>query len=406
MAENRKPVVFYGYIIVVAAFLIQMLTWGMQSIFGVFFIPLSDEFGWTRAAVSVAPALLYFMVGLASIFAGGLSDRFGPRLVLTLGGLFLGLGYLLMSQISTIWHFYLFYGVIIALGMSGSDVSLLSTIARWFVKKRGVMSGITKTGAGVGMLVMPLVANWLISTYEWRTSYIVIGVIALVFSILAAQFLKRNPGQMGLLPDGGRAEAKSPPLADSGFSLREAIHTRQFWLLCAVFALFVFCTQSIMVHIYPHAVDIGMSPAVAAKILATIGGASIAGRILMGIAGDRTGMRLATIIDFIILAVAFLWLQSAREAWMLYTFAILYGFAHGGFFTLISPMVAELFGLRSHGVIFGIVLFSGTTGGAISPVLAGYIFDTTGSYQLHFIIIASASIMAILLTAMIKRKIY
>ncbi len=403
---TKKPKFFYGYIIVVAAFFAEVLTLGTLNTFGVFFIPLSTEFDWTRATVSGASSLLYFLIGLAGIFTGRLNDRFGPRLVLTLCGLFLGLGYLLMSQISTIWHFYLFYGVIIALGMSSSEVPLLSTIARWFVKRRGMMSGIIKAGAGVGTLVMPLVAYWLIATYEWRTSYIVIGLIALVFLISAAQFLKRDPSQMGLLPDGNRVEGKSPQLTTSGFSLQQAIHTRQFWLLGAMFFLFLFCTQTIMVHIYPHAVDLGMSSAVATSILATIGGASIAGRFLMGIAGDRIGNRLAIIIDLIILAVAFFWLQLAREAWMLYTFTALYGFAHGGLFTLISPMIAELFGLRSHGVIFGIVMFSGTTGGAIGPVLAGYIFDITGSYQLDFIILASASIMAILLSAMINTKEY
>ena len=398
MAKNRNPVVFYGYIIVAAAFIIEVLTWGMQSTFGVFFIPLSDEFGWPRATVSWAPALLYFVVGLAGIFAGRLTDKFGPRLVMTLGGLLLGLGYTMMSQVHTLWQFYLFYGIIIALGMSGPDVSLLSTTAKWFTKKRGMMTGIIKTGAGVGMLATPLAANWLISTYGWRTSYIVIGIIALVLSISAAQLLKRDPSQMGLLPDGVKVKTKSTPLTASGISLREAIHTRQFWLLGAVFFLFIFCTQSIMVHIYPHAVDIGMSTAIATNILATIGGISIAGRFLMGSAADMIGSKLATTIDLIILATALLWLQSAREVWMLYTIAALYGFAHGGLFALISPLIADLFGLRSHGVIFGIVLFTGTTGGTFGPVVAGYIFDITGSYQLHFIIIAAASILATLLT--------
>ncbi|MFC1995789.1 MFS transporter, partial [Chloroflexota bacterium] len=390
--------------IVVAAFFIEVLTWGMQNTFGVFFIPLSNEFGWTRAMVSGAPSLLYFMVGLAGIFAGRLNDRFGPRLVMTLCGLFLGFGYLLMSQVNAIWQFYLFYGIIIALGMSGPDVSLLSTIAKWFVKKRGMMSGIIKAGAGVGMLVTPLAVNWLISTYEWRASYIIIGLIALVFTILAAQFLKSNPSRMELLLDGDVVEVKKPQLPTSGLSLREAIQARQFWLLGAVFFLFIFCTQTVMVHIYPHTIDLGVSSSVAANVLATIGGASIAGRFLMGSASDRIGTKLATIIDLIILVTSLLWLQVASEAWMLYAFATLYGFAHGGLFALVSPLIAELFGLRSHGVIFGIIMFGGTTGGAIGPVLAGYIFDITSSYQLDFIVITSASIIATLLTAMIKRK--
>ena len=267
-----------------------------------------------------------------------------------------------------------------------------------------MMSGIIKAGAGVGMLVMPLVANWLIVTYGWRTSYIVIGFVALVISMSAAQFLKRDPGQKGLLPHGDAVEGKSSNLEANSFSLQQAIHIRQFWMLGAIYFLFIFCISTVTAHIYPHAVDLGISETIAANILATIGGASIAGRFIMGSAGDRVGHRLAIIIDLIILAIAFLWLQLAREAWMLYFFTALYGFAHGGLFTLISPIVAELFGLHSHGVIFGTVMFIGTIGGAIGPVLAGWIFDITGSYQIDFLILATVSIIATLLATMIKTK--
>jgi len=402
LSENRKSGFFYGYIIVLAAFFVQVLMWGTFNTFGVFFVPLSAEFGWTRAMTSGPLSLSLLLMGLISIIAGRLNDRFGPRLVVTTCGFFLGLGYLLMSQVDTIWHFYLFYGVIIGIGMGGPDLSLLSTVARWFVKKRGMMTGIMKAGAGVGLLIMPLVANWLILTYGWRTAYIVTGLIILVPSIPIAQILRREPSQTGLLPDGGKVEEESFGLEAGGFTLQQAIHTRQFWLLCGVYLLFIYCVQTVVVHIYPHAVDIGISKTIAANILATIGGASIAGGFIMGSTGDRVGHKVAIIIDLIILAIALLWLQLAKEAWMLYIFAALNGFAHGGLYTLISPMVAELFGLRSHGVIFGIVTFIATIGGVIGPVVIGYIFDITSSYQLGFIILAAASIIAILLTINIK----
>ena len=341
-------------------------------------------------------------IGLVGIIVGRLNDRFGPRLVMTVCGLFLGLGYLLMSQVESIWHFYLFYGVVIALGMSGSDISLLSTLARWFVKKRGMMTGIIKAGAGINMLIMPLVANWLVFNYDWRTSYIVIGFVALVFSVLAAQFLRRDPGQKGLLPDGDKVEGKNLNLEATRFSLKKAIHTRQFWILSAIYFLFVLCAHTLITHIYPHVVDLGIAEATAANILATIGGASIAGRFIMGSASDRVGNKLTLIITLAMLGVALFWLLVAREAWMLYTFAALYGFAHGSLFTLISPIVAELFGLSSHGVIFGTVTFIGTVGGTIGPVMAGYIFDVTSSYQLGFIILAATSVIGIMLASLLR----
>ncbi len=405
-AKKEKPNFFYGYIVVVAMFFIQILSFGLYNTRGIFFVQLSTEFGWTRAVTSGPFSLAAFMFGLVSIIAGRLNDKFSPRLVMTIFFLVLGSGYVLMSQVNAVWHFYLFYGVIIGVGMSGSDVPVLSTLARWFVKKRGLMTGITKVGAGLGMLSMPLVTNWLISNYEWRIAYLIIGLVLLVVLVSAAQFIRRDPSQIGQLPDGEKVTEVSPASEDREISLRQAMHTRQFWLLTAVYFLFNFCVFTVMTHIYPHAVDLGISETVAANFLATVGGASIIGRLAMGSASDRIGNKLAMIIGLIILAVALLWLQLANETWELYLFVALYGFAHGGLFTLISPMTAELFGLGSLGTILGVLTFLGTVGGTIAPVAVGYIFDATGSYQLGFIITAAASIIAVLLMININVRRY
>jgi len=403
LIENRKPKFFYGYIIVTAAFCIQMVAWGISSTFGVFFKPLLTEFGWSRATISGASSLYSLLMGFLSIMAGGLTDRFGPRIIIGIGGFFLGVGYLLMSQINTIWQLYLFYGVIIGIGASPMDVSLLSTVARWFVKRRGMMSGIIKAGTGIGMLIMPIVANWLISTYSWRISYIILGSLALVLIISLAQLLRRDLGQMQQLSDGEeQATAGSVNLVEVGLSLREAIHTRQFWAICAAYLTILFCVQTIMIHIAPYTVDLGISATNAANVLGTIGGVSIVGRLVMGYAGDRNGNKPAMSICFLILVLALSWLQFAKELWMLYLFAIIYGVTHGGFFALISPMVAELFGTGSHGTILGIVIFIGAIGGTIGSVLAGYIFDITGSYQLAFLICAGVSAIGLILSLLLK----
>ena len=403
MTENRSPRFFYGYIIVVIAFGMQMIGWTILQTFGVFFNPFLDEFGWTRAAISGATSLNYLLIGIVSIIAGRLSDRIGPRLVMTGCGIFMGLGCLLMSQINVVWQLYLFYGVIVAIGMSAVDVVLLSTVARWFVKRRGMMSGVAKVGAGASMFIMPMVMSWLIYDYGWRTSYVVMGGVVLVFFVLTAQFLRRDPSQKGLLPDGvEEVNAGNLNSVEGGFSLQEAIHTRQFWMLCGMYLLLLFCVQTMIVHIVPHAIALGVSAARAATVLAAIGGASIVGRVVMGSIGDRIGSRLAMTICFVILVIALFWLQAAEELWMLYLFAIMYGFAHGGFFALISPVVAELFGLSSHGVIFGIVNFSSAIGGATGPVLAGRIFDVSGSYNQAFLICAIASVVALILISLLR----
>ena len=403
MISRGKHKYFYGYVVATAGFFIQAVGTGAYSTYGVFFNSFLMDFSWSRALISGASALSFFLFGLFGILAGRLNDKIGPRMVMTTCGVFLGIGYALMSQVQSAWQLYLFYGLVVAIGFSALDVSTLSTIARWFVKKRGMMSGIIKAGAGLGILLMPLVANLLISSYGWRTAYITIGSIVSVFVVLSSQFLKRDPSKMGLLPYGakksgiGHSDSKG-----AGFSLKEAIHTRQFWMLCATYLLFGFCGQVVFIHSVPHAIDLGASPTAAAGILSIVGGVSIAGRFIMGSASDRIGSKLTHISCFASILVAFICLSVTNESWTLYLFAVLYGFAHGGLWALLSPMVAEIVGLGSHGAIFGVVYFSFTSGGTVGAVLSGWMYDMTGSYQLVFLICVVLSIIAIVLALLLK----
>ena len=268
-----------------------------------------------------------------------------------------------------------------------------------------MMTGIVLAGVGVGTMVMPPAASWLIHNYGWRTSYIAVGVVALLFVVLAAQFLRRDPYQMGKLPHGkdeadNEMEAESP--ADSRLSLSGAIHTRQFWLLCGTFFGFFFCLQTVMVHTVIHATGLGISPSSAASILAIIGGLSIAGRIVMGSAGDRIGNKPALTISLVLMSLTLFWLTVAKEIWMLYLFAGIFGFGYGGLSALLSPLVAEVFGLRSHGAILGVATFIATIGGAIGPVAAGHIFDVGGSYQPAFLLCGTISVLAIILALLLR----
>jgi MFS family permease len=406
---DKKPRVFYGYVIVLVGFCIQALSWGMLATFGTFFSSFVEEFGWLRATISGAASLAGVVLGFVGIIAGRLGDRIGPRMVMVGCGAFLGSAYLLMSRINAPWQLYLFYGVIAGIGFSGMDVLPLSTVARWFARRRGMMTAIVKIGSGVGMWVLPLVATQLIFSYGWRDAYVYMGIVVLVVIVVAAQFLRRDPSRKGLLPYGvkevvgaGEIVADIPHRREDGFSLREAMHTSQFRILCAIYAITLFCGNTMLVHIAPHAVDLGFTQASAAGVLATIGAVSIAGRAVIGSAVDRIGTRRAVIICSIVLLAGLVWLQFASELWMLYLFAAMYGFSHGGFFTVLSPLLADLFGLSSHGAIFGGVFFSATTGGAVGPMLAGRIFDVTGSYQLAFLICGVASAAVLILSLFLR----
>jgi MFS family permease len=400
----KKPKYFYGYNIIASGFGIQALGIGIFVAFGVFFKPLLTDFGWSRATLSGAQSMALIIAGILGILVGRLNDRVGPRIVMTVAGFFFGLGLILMSGLNSVWQLYLFYGVIVGIGLSSIDIIPLSTTARWFVRRRGMMTGIVKVGTGTGQLALPLVASMLIAAYGWQTSYIVIGAAAMVLLISVGQLLRRDPARMGLLPDGDREiKTESSKPAETGFSLREALRTRQFWTICLAYLATMFCLLIIMVHIVPHATDVGISSTAAAGVLSAIGGISMAGRFVTGIAIDRIGNRLSMIICFILLILVLLWLQLARELWMFYLFAVVYGIAHGGLFTVISPIVAEYFGVRAHGALFGIVFFSSMVGGAIGPVLAGHIFDTTGSYTSAFWTCIAVAAFALLLVLSLRQ---
>jgi MFS family permease len=401
----KKPALFYGYVVVAGCFAIQATGVGTHIAFGVFFKPLLAEFGWPRAALAGAHSMAFMLMGLLGIFVGRLNDRLGPRVVMSVTAILFGLGLFLMSTANSLWQIYLFYGVVVGIGLSPIDVIALSTTARWFVRRRSMMSGIVKVGTGTGQLVIPFAASLLIISHGWRTSYIIMAVFATLMLAGMGQLLRRDPSQKGLLPDGDtQTDSTGFNLGEKGLSFHEALKTRQFWTICFINLTIMFSLMMILIHIVPHAMDIGLPATTAAGVLSTIAGASMLGRLLIGITADRAGIRACMIFCFTLLILAFLWLRLAKELWMLYLFAGVYGIGHGGHFTLISPLVAEHFGIRSHGVLFGIVLFAGNVGGALGPILAGYLFDINGSYSSTFWICAAAGSIALGLVLSLRQR--
>ena len=394
-----KKEIYYGYKIVGACFIIQGICYGATFTYGLFFSEFQSEFGWSRAMISGASSLSFLIGGVLGIPAGRVNDKIGPR-ALTVGtSLVFGLGYFLLSWLQSPWQLFLLYGLFVAVGFGSFDVITLSTVARWFVRRRGIMSGIIKVGTGSGQFVLPFFAAALISSYGWRHAYFILGILFMVLLVAVAQVMRRSPSELGLRPDNERSDP-SPDGSnsrDSGLHLKSVIRMRQFWAINLVEFTSLFCLLTIVVHIVPHAIDLGLPTKTAAGIISVIGGVSMLGRFVMGAAHDRIAGRRSLLICFFVLFCSLMWLQIAREAWMLFTFAFIYGFAHGGLFTVVSPTVAELFGTRSHGVLYGIILFSGNCAGAIGPILAGHIFDVTGSYRYAFLMLSVISIIGLVL---------
>ena len=367
----------------------------MWATFPIFLEPLLTEFGWTRAATSGAFSLYLIVCAVVGIPMGRLTDKFGPKILIVICGLIFGLGYILTSQISAIWQLYIFYGVLLGIGCT-DWIPTLSTVTRWFVKRRGLMVGIASSAWGLSIFIMPALSVWLISTYGWRNSFVIIGITTAVFIIGAAQFLKRDPSQMGLSPYGANeVKERNLDLQFRGLSLRQAMYTRQLWLLCGVYSLFLLSYAAYAIHIILYTTEQGISLASAANILVISGAVSFPAGIMLAGASDRIGGRLALTISCTLLLVASLWLQLASELWMFYLFAVIFGFAYGGFFALVPTVPAELFGLRAHGAVLGFISLGGMVGQAVGPVLAGYLFDVTGSYQSAFLLSIGATALSL-----------
>jgi MFS family permease len=360
--------------VVFGACLTQFTIIGMLFSYGIFLKVFETEFGWSRTLLSGCQTLAFFMMGLLAMLAGRLNDRFGPRRVLLVTGISYGLGWMLMSRIGAPWQLYLIFATLLGLGLGSHDVVTLSTIGRWFAARRGIMSGVVKTGTAFGQITVPPLAALLIAGLGWRAALVALGAGAGLLLIVAALAM-RTP------PEPARANPAAPP---DGVDFATARRSRAFWTLGAIQFLFMPALFTVPLHVAVHGMDMGMSAARAATLLSVIGGSSIAGRLAVGTLIDRIGGRNGYVLCFAALICGLVALLTGQAQIALFAAVAVYGFGHGGFFTVVSPTVAEFFGLRAHGAIFGTVLFFGTVGGALGPILAGLAFDLTGSYTIAF----------------------
>ena len=226
--------------------------------------------------------------------------------------------------------------------------------------------------------------------------------MVVVIIILVAQLLRRDPKQMGQVPYGADDSRENLSLQPIGFSLKQTVHTKQFWMLIVAGICFTISLGAVMVHIVPHAIGLGISTTSAAAILSIIGGAGTVSRVVMGSACDRIGNKPAMTICFALLLASILLLLIAKELWMLYLFAVLFALGYGGMSAVISPTIAQFFGLVSHGTILGMMNSFAEGGSALGPILTGYIFDVTGGYQAAFFLYLALSIVGLSLIIALK----
>lgn len=400
---------FYGYVVTAAGFCVWMVGWGTYTpCFSIFFKPLIAEFGWSRAETSLAYSLSFIVQAALGIIMGWLTDKLGPRIMVTFLGSFLGICYLLMYYVNAVWQFQINYALLGGISVSTLTVPVMATVSRWFIKRRGLMIGIVQGGSSVGGFIFPPFVGWLILDYGWRSAYVVLGIITLIGIILPGLFLRRDPKDAGQLPDGvsemmaSEVEVKKPNVQGTELTLREAILTRQFWMIAGIYCSFGFCRSTFLAHIGAHVQDLGFSIVEAAKVLSIIAIASMIGRVGMGRVADTIGNRTAFMISFAGTTFTLILGLIAKDLWMLYIFAFIFGFGWGAEAVLRFALTSEVFGLVSLGLFMGALGAAESCAATFGSYFAGYLFDLFGSYQLIFWMGIGVSMMGTLLAWLLK----
>jgi len=407
--EKYKDKIYYGWVVVATFCIAGTAIWGIRFSFGVFFKSLENEFALSRAATSTIFSAHMVLGGIFTILGGWALDRYGPRVVFLLMGIFTGLSLLLTGQTGALWQIFFTYSLLLAIGTSAIYVTVMSTVSRWFEKRRGLALGIASIGAGMGPLMVAPFATYLISAFDWRMAYIIMGAIAWVVVLPLSRLLKRDPREIGMLPDGAEFSAamtlgQKPVEPAAYLTLWQAIRTRSFWLVVGIFFFYAVNMFLVLTHLVPHVTDLGFSAVEAATVLSVAGGATLAGRILLGMASDRIGRKRAAIICVLIKAGAMLWLLWAQEMWMFYLFALVFGLAWGGMGPVMAAIIGDTFGLGRMGAILGVLDAGFNAGAAVGPIIGGVIFDIKQSYSLSFLMGMALILVTSVLISFIRRE--
>jgi MFS family permease len=369
---------------------------------------MQAETGWGRTSLSLAFSLYVLLYSALGAASGWCTDRIGPRLVVIAGALLLSGGLLMTSRVEALWQLYLSLGLVAGLGMSAIYVPCSATVVRWFVRRRGFALGLALSGLSFGNLLVPPLAAMLLASYGWRASFMALAVVGGMLIALCASLLARDPERLGLHADGVAPHATvacgaAASAAEPVWTLATARRTGAFWLLTAVYTLTFLVVFLPMVHVVPLALDLGVPPVRAALVLSLIGAGSLGGRLLSGVVSDRLGRRLTLGTVLSTEALAFLGFLASTSVSLLYPSALLFGFAYGGTATLFPAIVGDFYGRLAVGAILGFAWAIAASAAAFGPLIAGYLYDVTGSYDSAFALSAALNLIAACLVLFLKK---
>jgi sugar phosphate permease len=369
--------------------------------------PLAEEFGWSYAQISFAASLRGIETGILAPVVGFLVDRWGPRRLMFGGIIIVGLGLVLLSGINTLGMFWAAFGLIAA-GVSTCSATLLMTaVSNWFHKKLGLASGIVLSGFGLSGLLVPLVVR-VIDVTDWRTAMFIFGVAAWAIGLPLSLVFRRAPEQYGYLPDGEvaaveGAESISAPVqfAEKDIGPRQFLRDRAFWHIGLALMLQVLVLMAVITHVMPYLSSINIERATAAFIASAIPLSSIGGRLSFGWFSGRFDNRRMAALGFAMMSAGMLLFSYAASVAMLalVPFFILFGIGYGSLTTMRVALVREYFGRKRFGTVHGFIIGIMSIGTIAGPPLAGWVFDSRGSYQSIWLIFAGLLLLALAIIA-------
>ena len=396
MTSTTRSRIFYGWWIVVAAFLNLFFAVGIVFYgFPVFYPSLIESLHFSRQQATTGMFLGFAAAApLLGLVVGALIDRLGARLAILIGTGFVGASLFLMGGIHTLTQYYLLCFTEVLGYVSAGPIANQVLVANWFRKMRGRAMGYAYLGLGFGGAVSPLLVHWLIETSGWRKAFEVIGVaiVAILFPI-GIWVTRSAPRDLGLFPDGARPDPAAIESAAPSRTTGEAVRTANFWLLLLGSTLVIGVIGTVISHFILFLKDEGYSSGGASRALSTLLFASLAGRVIVGYIADRFNRKNVMALFYLTLALAIPLLFLHHHVRAVQGFAILFGFAMGADYMLIPLVAVDCFGLAALGKILALVIMADSLGQTFGPVMAGRIFDLRHSYDLAWLIITAAGIL-------------
>ncbi len=396
-SHRSHPTVYYGWIIVAVGFVTLGAAFGVWYSFSVFLLAIIKEFGWSRAAASSIFSIFVFSQAVMNLLTGHLQDRFGPRIVIPAGAIILALALGFTSRANSLTYYAVTYGLFAGIGVSLIGfASHAAFIPKWFEKQRGLAVGIAMSGIGLGMLLIIPAVEMAISRFGWRTTYMgLAGFILLLVGPLNLLFARRNPAALGLRPDGDipgrepvaktnsrRIKVIDTAWAQNDWTIAKALGTSRFWFLAFAFFFLAFAYQGTLLHAVSAMVDQGLESETAAYFFGILGVAGSFGKIVLGYLSDIYGRERINTLGVVLASTGILCLANSGIAPNILPllFALFFGLGYGAAAPLLPSLCADIFQGNSFGLIFATIAVGGGTGGALGPLLAGHLYDMSGSY--------------------------